>query len=231
LAGKAPLEGIDVTYREYRAYGYISRLGEIKATGGANQSISTGKGITQQQLGVASGAGTQAADLYNQYKTLTQPLISQETALATGDRNASLTAAQPVISQLSSGFQAAKQRIMNSVPPGAARDKALADLQTQYSSTIGGTEAQLVQQAPGVLAGIGGQSEGFGLQALGAQLNALAGGATTNFNTGQLAVAQQSSLLDFFGSLAGVAGGAISPISKLFSGGSPAGSTSGGINV
>lgn len=203
-----------MAYHEWRNFGYVSRLSELMAKG-PDSSVNTGKGITQQQLNVASTAGTQAAQDYAQFKSLISPLITQQTQLATGDRAAALSAAQPIIGQLSSGFAAAKQNIMNSIPPGAARDKALADLQAQYATSIGGAQAQLVSQAPTTLANIGTSVGQFGLQELGAQLNALSGGSTTNFNTGQLQAQQQASLLNFFGSLAGAAASPFSITGKI----------------
>ncbi len=197
-----------MTYAEWRRYGYTSRLSEIVATGGASKNISTANQISGTQLGVASGAGQRSADEYAQYKSLIAPLVTQQQSLASGDRAASTAAALPVISQLSRGFTASKENLFNTTPAGAGRDVALANLGLQKDSTIAGTQAGLAQQAPGILAGLGQQSGQLSLQELGAQLAGLQGGAQTNFGAGQLAAAQNASLLNFFGSLAGAVGGA-----------------------
>lgn len=216
-----------MTYRDWRNVGHVSRLSCLTCKG-PGQQINTGAGITGSQLGVASTAGSQAASEYNQFQSLIAPLIQKEKALATGDRSAAVEAAQPVLSQLSSGFEAAKQRIMNSIPPGAARDRALADLQTQYTTSIGGAQAGLVNEAPTSLANIGSTVGQFGLQALGAQLNALGGASTTNFNTGKLAAEQEAGLLNFFSSLAGAVA---SPFSIALGGAKPSTPSPGGIQV
>lgn len=85
-------------------------------------------------------------------KPLMQSLISKPTALAGGE---AVSAAMPVISKLSAGWQGARQQILNTMPPGAARDRALADLTTQMFTNIGGALAQAVEEAPAILAGLG----------------------------------------------------------------------------
>ncbi len=201
-----------MTYREWREHGYVSRLSDIVNTGpGPSQNISNANAISGQQLGVASQAGAQSAQNYQQMQSLIAPLIGQQTALASGNRQQALAAAMPVISQISAGFNGAKQQIMNSLPPGAARDTALANLQTQKATGIGNAQASMVQQAPGQLAGIGTTLGGMSLQELGAQLSGLGGGASTNLGAGQMAAEQQQSMLSFFSSLA-------SPIASVLGG-------------
>jgi hypothetical protein len=197
-----------MTYQEYRNYGFCSRLSEVLMAKGASQNVSTANSIAGQQLNVASQAGQRSAADYAQYKQTIQPLIKQQLALASGDRQEALSAAMPVIAQLASGFQRAKQQIMNTMPAGAARDRALADLLTQQYGTIAGTQADLVQKAPTVLATtVAPMAQQNALQELGAQLSGLQSGSQTNFQAGQLAAQQQKQLIDLFTSLAQVAGG------------------------
>ena len=177
------------------------------SSGGSN-AISTAGGITQSQLGAAGTAGATSAAEQQQMQQLIAPLISQQTKLATGDRTAATAAAMPVISQLSGATNPTLAAIKNSLPPGAAQDKAVADFLSKQNSTIAGTEAGMVQNAPTALAGLGTTIGGMSLQELGAQLAGLQGGAQTNLGAGQMAAAQQQTLLQFFGQLAG-AGGAM----------------------
>lgn len=177
---------------------------------GPGGNINTGNAIVGQQLGVSSTAGQRSADDYSQFKDALAPLIGQQKALASGDRQASLTAAMPWISKLSQGFTGAKESLMNSMPPGAARDRALADLQTQMSTGIAGAQANAVQQAPQTLAGLAPNFSQMSLQELGAMLGGLQGGAQTNQGVGQMAAAQQKALLDFFGGLVKTGTGLVS---------------------
>jgi hypothetical protein len=154
---------------------------------------------------VSSTAGQQQGQLYNQFLTDIGPLQAQQTALASGNRTAALSAAMPMISQLSTGFNAARQQIQNNLPPGAARDTALANLQTQSAGGIATAQANAVQNAPNVLANLGSSLGGMSLQELGAQLSGLSGGAQTNLGAGQMAAQQQQSMLNFFSSLIGSA--------------------------
>jgi hypothetical protein len=219
-----------VTYSQWREYGYVSRLSDIVALGpGPGQNINTANAISGQQLGVASQAGQQQNELFQQFLQNIAPLQTQQTALASGNRQAALSAAMPVISQISTGFNAAKQQIMNNLPPGAARDAALANLQTQSAGGVATAQANMVQNAPNVLASLGSSEGSLSLQDLGAQLAALSGGAQTNMGAGQMAAAQQASMLNFFGGLAKDVTGLVNPIS-LFGGGSsnPSGYGTGG---
>jgi hypothetical protein len=197
-----------VTYKEFCEFGYVSRLSEIVNTGpGPSSNISQANAISGQQLGVASQAAGQQSQLYNTFLQDIQPLQAQQTALASGNRQAALSAAMPVISQLSTGFNAAKQQIMNNLPPGAARDAALAQLQTTSAGGIATAQANVVQNAPNVLASLGSNVGGMSLQELGATLSGLSGGAQTNLGAGQMAAEQQQAMLNFFSSLAAGASG------------------------
>lgn len=199
-----------MTYQDWRQFGWVSPLSRMLVCKGPGSSISTGQGITGQQLSAASTASSNAANDYSQFKSLIRPLVSQQTDLASGNRSQALAAAMPIISQLSGGFAGAKQNIMNNMAPGAARDRALADLGTQMYTTIGGAQAGAVQNAPTTLANLGTTVGGMSLQELAAALNAMQGASSTNFNTGQMQAQQQKAMLDFFGGLAQTAGGVAS---------------------
>jgi hypothetical protein len=179
---------------------------------GPSKNINTANSISGQQLGVASDAQAKAGADYNQFKALINPLVQQQTRLATGNRSDAMSAAMPWISKLSAGFTGAKEGLMNTLPPGAARDKALADLEVNKDTTIAGTEASAVQNAPSVLAGVGSSIGNMSLQELGAALSGLSGGAQTNQGAGQMAAMQQQAMLSFFGQLAGAGGGIVSHI-------------------
>src|SRR5262252_866787 len=108
---------------------------------GIGNEISRGQNIAGQQLSIASEQQRKASADYDQYKSLISPLISRDTALAAGNRREALAAAMPVLSQLSSGWQGARQNILNTMAPGAARDRALADLATQRYTGMAGAQA------------------------------------------------------------------------------------------
>lgn len=174
---------------------------------GVKDQINTGTGITNQQVGIASQEQQRSSADYAQMKSLIQPLITQQTDLANGNREAALSAAMPVISKLSSGWAGAKQNILNNMPAGAARDRAIADISTQMYTGMAGTQANLVREAPQTLAGVGQNLGGFSLQELGASLSGLQGGAQTNEGVLKAKTEQQKAWLNFFSSLASTAGG------------------------
>ena len=131
-----------MNFKQWREFGYVSWLSRITAGGGPTSSqVSLGNSIAQQELGVAQQAQATSQQQYNQAQALEAPLIAQETALASGDRTAALTAAAPTISQIAGGYKASQQSILDSVPAGAARDTALAQLATQADTGIGSAQA------------------------------------------------------------------------------------------
>jgi len=179
---------------------------------GTGSNINTQNSITSQQLGVASDASKKAGDDYSQYKALLQPLLTQQQALATGNRDQALSAAMPVISKLSSGFSGAKASIMNSMPAGAARDRAMADLSTNMYTGIGGAQADAVRQAPSTLANVGQSLGAMSLQELGAALSGYQGASSTNQSAAQMTAQKNQALTNFLGSLAGSGSGFLSKL-------------------
>ena len=179
---------------------------------GAMKSASAGETGAASTL---TSAGTAALDtstaLQTQVGQLQAPLIKQETALASGDPKAALSAFMGTGggAQVSSGYEAAKAQIMNNVPPGAARDQALAQLETQKATAIGGGEASAVQQAPSVLANLAGQQEQAALGYLSGGTGATANAANVFGTVYNQAQAQQAESLNFISSLAGIAGSAL----------------------
>ena len=168
----------------------------------------------QQQNQIAQQANDLAVKKEAQSEQLEAPAIAKYTALAGNDKTEALKASMPVLNQVSQGYAAAKQSIFNSLPPGASRDKALADVETQKFTTTAGTQAQMVADAPDKLANIGAGLGSMSLQELGAALGANQGAATTASNV----VGQQNEMkaqnLQLLGGLAGTAGCVFSTIKK-----------------
>lgn len=151
-----------------------------------------------------------------------QPYTQQLTALTSGDRNAALAASMPVVQQVSAGFQGAKENIFNQLPAGPARDAALANLEAQKGTAIGGTQAQMVQAAPAQLATFGSGLFGpLSTTELGASLSgyqsagssyggagtAYSGAASTAGNVVQEEEQRKANSMSTFGGLAKLAGG------------------------
>jgi hypothetical protein len=191
-----------MTYQEWQNFGYVSKLRHLRcglSTGGG--TLNTENSIAQQQLLLAQQEQALTSQDRAKMLQLEQPLINQETALASGDRSAALAAAMPSISKISGGYEGAKESIFNTVPPGAARDTALANLETQKGVGVGTAMSSQVQNAPGVLANIGQGLGAFSLQELGASLSGYGGAATTNKDVLQAQTAQQAAKLGVLGDL------------------------------
>ena len=196
-----------MTHSEYRRYGYVSRLSSLTCgSGSVDSAINTNNALTQQQLSLAQSENATSQANQATALQLEQPLIAKETALASGDKNAALSAAMPTISQISSGYAGAKESIFNTVAPGAARDTALANLQTQAAVQPATAMASAVDQAPSVLANVGQGIGAFSIQQLGAALSGYSGASTTNQTSLQSATQQQAAKLGVAGDLLGAAG-------------------------
>ena len=198
-----------MTYKDFREYGYISKLSCLRCgSGPTGQQVNLENSISQQQLSLAEQESQQSQDQYQQMQKLEQPYINQQSALATGSPSAALAASMPQISQISGGFNAAKEQIGDTVAPGAARDTALANLQTQKATAIGNTEASAVAAAPQNLANVGAGLGAFSLQQLGASLSGFGGASSADTSAASMQMQQSEAKWAPVLSLASTAGGA-----------------------
>ena len=150
--------------------------------------------FTQSQANVAKMAQEEA------------PAISLYTGLTSGNPQSQITAAAPIIGQIQSGYNASKESIMNQIPPGPARDYALSQLNVQQNSQTSGTIANITNNAFGQLAQIGQSTGAFGLQQVGASLNAFGGATSTASPVLQANSSSKASTLGTFGQLIGAGG-------------------------
>lgn len=173
------------------------------------------KNLQQQQINSANRSDQLAQQQFDSSKSdkarmddLQQPAIDYNKALASGDKTALLKATAQPIGQITQASNSAKANIMNSLPPGAARDVALAeqarDAPSQIATFINGQSLA----APDKLANIGAGLGAFSLQELGGGLRA-SEDATSGRNQvlGQQAQGKAATL-GFLGSLAGAGAGA-----------------------
>jgi hypothetical protein len=186
-----------------------------EALNNEDQAAAANTVLAQKQATIMDQQQQQSAADRARALALEQPLIDKETALAGADKTAALKASMPVISQITGGYDAARTSIFNSVPAGAARDKALADLDIQKATTTAGTQASLVEGAPDKLASIGSGFGGMSLNENASAIGAGGAGASANSsaaniygNVSNQAFAQsgKTEALQLFTSVAGAAG-------------------------
>jgi hypothetical protein len=137
---------------------------------------------------------------------LQQPAIDKYTAGAAGSRTEALKAAMPTITEISQGYAGAKDSIMGSLPPGAARDLAVAQLERGKYTAQGSAMSQFSNESADKLANIGAGLGSFSLNEAGAALRGLEGSAQTNANIVEQQSAAKATQLGFLGSLAGTGG-------------------------
>lgn len=137
---------------------------------------------------------------------LIAPQIDYDKALASGDYKTVLSAMAQPIGQITAGNKANESAIYNMLPPGAARDYALAsnlrDKGTQISSTIN----QGVNAGRQDLTNIGLGQQGVALQQTGAGLNSFQGANSAYNNVAQQQAARKAAMMGPIGALFGAAG-------------------------
>lgn len=162
--------------------------------------------ISQGQLDLSKQSQDQATKDLQQRETLMKPAISFNTAITNGSRDARLAATAPLISQISTAGVQAKSKIMNSLPPGAARDVALADVDRETQNNIASSNNQSYTTALDKLANIGNGLGSFSLSETGAALGASQAGAQTEGAVIQGKAQKKASTMNAIGSLVGAAG-------------------------
>lgn len=162
--------------------------------------------IGSAQMSIASDQAKRAADSFAAFNRYIQPAASKYSALSGGDRNAAMAVTQPEREQWTSMFPKLQQQLLNSMPPGPARDRALADLNVQMYTTLAGSQAKAVSGAPDALASIAGLYNSNAYQDVGSRLAALQGATGTNAAMTDDILGVQKNLLDFWSGIGSMAG-------------------------
>lgn len=138
---------------------------------------------------------------------LQDPYIKQQQSIASGNMGDVTAAMSLPLGTFQQQKAATKEQIMNTMPPGAARDYALAEAERKNTSSTYDFMRAATLQAPKNLAEIGQQEGQFGLAQGGlgfSGLHSALSGANSQLSGKMQADAQQqSSTLGFIGSLAG----------------------------
>lgn len=169
-------------------------------SGAAQQSIQQNS-AAQDAIAVQQNANSQADRASRD--AAQAPAISLYSKLTSGDPNAAMTAAAPMLAPISQGFQASKDSIFNNVSAGAGRDAALANLTMNKNSATAGVFSSATAGAYDKLANIGSGLGAFSLQDIGASLSGYSGSTQGYQAAGQMASADKASTMNFLGSLAG----------------------------
>lgn len=157
--------------------------------GPSKSTINTQSQLTQEQLSISQQQNDLQQQNYARMNTLQQPAINFSTGVAGGDAASTMSAAAPFISNISQGYLSAKQNVMNNTTPGAARDLALANIETQKDASTSQFLNQTVLGAYDKLASMGAGYGAFSLQELGASLGGLSGASSSNQALGQMQAA------------------------------------------
>jgi hypothetical protein len=177
---------------------------------GAGKTEKQEQALSAQQLQLGQKYSDMADKSMSELTTLTAPQVTANTNLInaanSGDYSKLIQAAGPQVGTVSSGMEQARQQIINSVPAGAGRDAALAQIPIQAS----GAQASALNQAyTGALNSqtqIGSMFGGIGLQQAGAGISSTNAASSTLSNVAQQQNQGKASTMGFLGSLAGGAG-------------------------
>lgn len=153
--------------------------------GPSGSTIQTQQQLTQGQMQIAQQQNALQQQNYARMNQLEQPAINFYSGIAGGDAAQTNLAIQPMMSNITQGYASAKQQILNNTPPGAARDMAIAQLETQKDTATGSFLNQTVLGAYDKLANMGAGFGSFSLQELGASLQGYQGASGSNQILGQ----------------------------------------------
>lgn len=159
----------------------------------------------RQQTEIARKSWETAESERLERQRLREPVVNQALAL-TRDRPSLLAATAPVLGQITRGSNQARQQIMEQLPPGAARDVALAELERGKSDTIAGAKNQMYQGAFGTLGSLADSSGAFSLNQLGAALRGHGEAAQTGKSVMDVEAQKKASTMGLLGQAVGAAG-------------------------
>ncbi len=140
---------------------------------------------------------------------LQRPAVDQFMRLLSSNPSERMVASSIPIGQISQQSRVAKESIYDSVPHGAARQAALAQIPRDQASQTSQMLNNAYMSAFPALAGLGTESGQVGLQQTGAGMRSSEAAAQTNNSVIDAQQRQKAATLGMLGSLAGTAGGAI----------------------
>jgi hypothetical protein len=142
----------------------------------------------------------------SQMDTLMKPSIDFFTSLAGGDKTAMNTTLAPQTASITKSFTDAKNNIMDSVAPGAAREFTMGNLERDKANATAMLPTNAFLQSIDALAKIGQGQGNFGLQQLGAGMRAGEGSAATAGAVQQADAQRKAAQMGLLGQVAGAAG-------------------------
>ena len=180
---------------------------------GASKTLKQSQKNQVDIAGKAQQLGTMNADQsqgnFDQRSALLQKPIDFYSSLASGNPSTMMTAAAPGLSNISKQAQSAKGNIMETIPAGAARQYALAQIDRgKAGQGADFLNAAYMQSFP-ALQGIAKDTGDFGLQRLGAGYRGLEAAGQGNQAVIQSETQRQAAKMNMLGGLASVAGGGI----------------------
>ena len=159
--------------------------------------------IMAQQTEIGKKSAATAEREYQRMLELTAPAIELNKAFTSGDREKAMAFAAPVIGQVTKGAEDVRKQIMEDLPPGPARDFALAQLSTE--KYVGTTKAMTEPYIASFdkLANIGSGFGSFSLNELGAGLRGFEGASISADSVIKNKAAAKAATMGAIGSVAG----------------------------
>ena len=193
---------------------------------GASKTLKQSQKNQVDIAGKAQQLGTMNADQsqgnFDQRSALLQKPMDFYSSLASGNPSTMMTAAAPGLSNISKQAQSAKGNIMETIPAGAARQYALAQIDRGKAGQGADFLNQAYMQSFPALQGIAKDTGDFGLQRLGAGYRGLEAAGQGNQAVIQSETQRQAAKMNMLGGLASVAAGRIMGALKKGGGSAPA---------
>lgn len=175
--------------------------------------------IANKAQAIGSNSYDQSQESFGQRSELLQKPIDFYSSLASGNPQAMYAAAAPGLSNISKQAQSAKGNIMETIPAGAARNYALAQIDRGKAGQGADFLNQAYMSSFPALQGLASDTGNFGLQQLGAGFRGLEAAGQGNQAVINSETQRKAAKMNMIGGLAGMAGGAVT--GGLFGGGGP----------
>lgn len=176
------------------------------SSGAIKSATNTQNSITNQALGISSQANQTAQNAFGQRADLLSDPIAFYKAMASGDQGAMMNAAAPAIGNIATQTKSAIGSMRDQIAPGAARDFSIANAYRGMGAQNASFMNNAYMSAFPALTDMGNQAGNFGLQNLGASLNGLGAGSSSNQVALNSAVQQHNAFMNMLGGLGGLAG-------------------------
>ena len=176
--------------------------------GPSNEDKDQSKAIRERELATSREYLDYAKQSRKESRELLKPAIDIYGKRASGDPEQVMSGISTIVGEQDAQYKAARENIERSLPPGPAKNSAIAKLERERAGASGRLIVSSIDTAIDKLANIGSGIGSFALNEAGAGIRSVEGAAQTQSAILQTEAQGKAATMGFLGDLAG-AGGSI----------------------